>query len=84
MIFDKTLDLHNINPQQIEFELESFLKHSYLEGDHLLLVITGKGKGIMHREVIRILKGSKLVKKIETPIWGYGDEGAIAVWLLGC
>jgi len=84
MIFDRTIDLHNIKPQQVEFELESFLKHSYLEGEKALLVITGKGKGVMHNKVLKILKESKLVKRIETPLWGYGDEGAIAVWLLDC
>lgn len=84
MIFDKTLDLHNVNPQLIECELESFLKHTSMEGDRILLVITGKGKGILMRKVLKILKGSKHVRRVETPLWGYGDEGAIAVWLVDC
>lgn len=84
MIFDKTLDLHNINPQLVEFELESFLKHATLEGDKALLIITGKGKGVLLNKVLKILKDSKYIKRFETPLWGFGDEGAIAVWLLDC
>jgi DNA mismatch repair protein MutS2 len=84
MIFDKVIDLHDINPLHLNFELEKFLMHSYLEGDKKVKIITGKGEGVLSKRVIKILKNSKIIKRVETPLWGHGDEGAIAVWLLDC
>lgn len=85
--FETQLDLHQykrISFKELQYSLDRFLELSYQEKLSPLLIITGKGRGILKNDTMKILKGHKSVEKIISPCWGQGDEGAIAVWLRDC
>jgi|OpeIllAssembly_1097287.scaffolds.fasta_scaffold1865066_2 DNA-nicking Smr family endonuclease len=85
--FESQVDLHEygkISFAQLEFRIDQFLELSYQEKLSPILIITGKGRGILKTNTLKILKNHKRIDKLQTPCWGQGDEGAIAVWLRDC
>ena len=48
---DKTTDLHGLTAEQAKIQTEQSIIHSYHQHHRLLLIITGKGKGILQKEL---------------------------------
>ena len=48
---DNRLDLHGLNAAQAKSKIDSFIKENYDQQKKCLLVITGKGKGVLKREL---------------------------------
>jgi len=87
MIFEATLDFHDLgktNPDEIAFLTDNFIKENWSQKLSPLLIITGKGTGLVKSQVLKEVKNNKLVKKFQTPTPDDGNEGAIALWLVDC
>lgn len=85
--FDNQIDLHEfpqLTMEELEFRLDEFLEISYQEKMSPVLIITGKGRGVLNTNTMKILQKHKRIAKVQSPCWGQGDEGAIAVWLHDC
>lgn len=58
-----SLDLHGYTPDMIEVLIKDFLKENFYLGKKKIVIIHGKGKGIIRIRCHEILKQEKLVKK---------------------
>lgn len=83
------LDLHNLGniiKEQVEIEVENFLKYKRLEGLSKVLIITGKGLNSPRGPVLRpyiekVLKRSKDVSAFHSASAERGGSGAFEVYL---
>lgn len=80
-------DLGKMNIDQIEVEVENFLKYKRMEGISKVLIITGKGlnspKGPVLKPLVeKVLKRSKDVRTFHLASPERGGSGAFEVYLM--
>ena len=56
------LDLHRMTVEEALFKIDDFLHDTYTAGLHYVLIVHGKGTGVLKKEVGRYLSGHPLVK----------------------
>ena len=89
-MFDDTFDFHNLGllePNQIKYYCETFIKDSFDQGNNYLLIITGKGiakgqsSGLVKKTVLMTLKQNKYIRKFKEAKTAFGGSGAFEIWL---
>jgi len=83
MIYEDKIDFHEfglIEPNQIYFFTDKFIKDSFNQDLKKILIITGKGE-LIRPCVQKALKNNKLVKKFLRASEYNGGSGAFEVWL---
>ncbi len=86
-MFEAKLDFHEfgvITAEQACFYLDQFLENSYAEKYKQVLVVTGKGEGILRRTIYAHLPKNKLVKSFKSASDWNGGTGAFEVYLKDC
>lgn len=81
---DATIDLHGKNAEQAYDALVRFIQNQYRKRNKILLVITGKGKGILKSGLadwIKNLPLDKIVLRIHKAHPRHGGEGAYYIIL---
>ena len=58
-----TIDLHGINRDMVKYFLNDFINDNIKLNNKKIVVVHGKGKGILFNEVHLLLKKDKRVKK---------------------
>lgn len=87
MIYEASLDFHELgktNPDEIAFLTDNFIQENWFQKLSPVLIVTGKGTGLVKSAVLKEIKMNKKVKKFQTPTPDDGNEGAIALWLVDC
>lgn len=78
------LDLHGLSQDQAHIRVQSFIKNAVLNGERLVLIITGKGKGILKRALPLWLEEQSnaphILKLMPAP-HNKGGEGAFLLYL---
>ncbi len=67
------LDLHGEYASTVYSVVHSFLKDNYKMKNRYIVLIHGKGTGILKNEVHNILKNEKIVKKYEIDPFNLGQ-----------
>jgi len=89
-MFDDTFDFHNLGilePNQIKYYFDTFIKNSFTQGNKYLLIVTGKGKssegpqGMVNKIVTQLLIKNRYILKFKQADEQYGGSGAFEVWL---
>ena len=78
---EDTLDLHSFQPQEVKELLDDYLEAAYEKGFREVLIIHGKGSGVLRQRVLSILKKHPLVVAMHQPYAAGGGWGATAVVL---
>lgn len=73
-----TIDLHGLDRVSARINTTEFINDNYKMGNNLLIVVHGKGLGILRNEVLNILKSNPLVLSYKTD---YFNNGATIVEL---
>ncbi|MES2504937.1 MAG: Smr/MutS family protein [Myxococcota bacterium] len=81
--FDVKLDLHGLTTQQAEARVKACLVRCLATNKKRLLVIHGKGEGILRYEIRSLLAHSKLVAQVQEVPTRLGGDGAVLVLLKG-
>jgi DNA-nicking Smr family endonuclease len=84
-----TLDLHGCGVREALALTEAFLRHAQEEGDTVVRIIYGKGRGspggvgVLRQLVPRWLEhdGTKFVERYQRLPDASGDDGAVMVWI---
>jgi DNA-nicking Smr family endonuclease len=84
-----TLDLHGCGVREGIALTEAFLRHAQAEGDPVVRIIYGKGRGspggigVLRQLVPRWLEreGAALVERYQRLPDASGDDGAVLVWV---
>ena len=74
-----TLDLHGCRAEEIPDKVDKFLVEAAKGGLSRVRIMTGKGKGIVKKEVIAYLKLGKFSWKFETTAKREINEGVLVV-----
>ena len=89
-MIDNTFDFHNLGilePNQIKFYFDNFIKNSYAQRNKHLLIVTGKGesvkssRGIVKKIVSQLLIKNRCILKYKQAEGHLGGSGAFEVWL---
>jgi DNA-nicking Smr family endonuclease len=84
MAIQGRIDLHGLTRDAAHARLQEFLAASYARGHRCLLIITGKGAGVLRSEVRRILAEpplSGIVLRFYPAQPRHGGDGAFYVLL---
>ncbi len=73
------LDLHGCVAEEIPDKVDQFLTQAQKAGLHRVRIMTGKGKGIVKKEVIAYLKLGKYPWDFETNARRETNEGVLVV-----
>jgi DNA-nicking Smr family endonuclease len=73
------LDLHGSRAEEVPDKVDKFLVESAKRGLNRVRIMTGKGKGIVQKEVIAYLKLGNYPWKFETTAKGETNEGVLIV-----
>ena len=73
------LDLHGCLAAEIPDKVDHFITESQKAGLHRVRIMTGKGKGIVQKEVIAYLKLGKYPWNFETNARREKNEGVLVV-----
>ena len=87
MIPDSTLDMHSlgkITPEQARFYLDQYLLEAYQNKQKQVIIITGKGQGVLRDIAARHLYKHKLVEVCKPAADYNGGSGAFEVYLKDC
>jgi len=79
---DKTLDLHGMTVAEMLPVLDDFLYRSYRTGNTRVLVVHGKGMGVLKLEARRMLSRHDLVASFREADGCDGGAGATDVLLV--
>jgi DNA-nicking Smr family endonuclease len=78
---DGILDLHTFQPKEVNDLLQDYIEACLEKGIYSLRIITGKGKGIMKKNVEAALKRHPQVLKFQDAGPSAGGWGALLVAL---
>ena len=84
ILFSATLDLHGLTQDLAYEKLKAFIFENYAKGRRYLLIITGKGKGILRKAFLNWLHEEKfrsLISAVEESYPHHGGAGAFYVVL---
>ncbi len=87
MIFEATLDFHELgktHPDEVVFLTQKFIEDNWIQKLSPILIVTGRGSGLVKTNALKAIKNNKKVLKFQTPTPDDGNEGAIALWLVDC
>lgn len=73
------LDLHGCLAEEIPDKVDRFITDSQKSGLHRVRIMTGKGKGIVKKEVIAYLKLGKYTWNFETNAKRETNEGVLVI-----
>jgi DNA-nicking Smr family endonuclease len=73
------LDLHGCRTEEIPDKVDRFLIEASKNGLHRVRIMTGKGKGLVKKEVIAYLKLGNYTWKFETTAKREVNEGVMVV-----
>lgn len=73
------LDLHGCRAEEIPDKVDRFIVQAQEGGLHRIRIMTGKGKGIVKKEVIAYLKLGKYPWKFETTAKRETNDGVLVV-----
>jgi DNA-nicking Smr family endonuclease len=76
---DASIDLHGMGEQDAILALLAFLKQEKIRGSKTLLVVHGKGTGILRNAVWAVLERHALVNDFQVAPSRFGGEGALIV-----
>ncbi|MBS0185095.1 MAG: Smr/MutS family protein [Proteobacteria bacterium] len=82
--FSATLDLHGLTQERAHEKLISFIEMNHLKNKRSLLIITGKGQGILKKALLLWLQSPHLrplIASVEQALSHHGGEGAFYVIL---
>ena len=79
---DRPLDLHGMTVAEMLPELDDFLHRAYRKGETRVLVVHGKGTGVLKLEVGRVLTTHPLVVRFRPADSRDGGTGATEVLLV--
>lgn len=82
--FSATLDLHGMTQERAHEKLIFFIEHNLQKDKRSLLIITGKGQGILKRSLLVWLQSPSLrplIASVEQSLPHHGGEGAFYVIL---
>src|SRR3989338_298577 len=79
--YDFKLDLHGLNTQQAEARVKACLVRCVELQKKRVLIIHGKGEGILRYEIRSLLANSKLVAQVQEVPARLGGDGAVLVLL---
>lgn len=74
-----SLDLHGMRPDEAESEIESFLNHTFVQGEKAVRIVHGKGTGILRQLLHKHLKGHPLVEKFRDSNVQLGGATVVAL-----
>jgi DNA-nicking Smr family endonuclease len=78
---EDVLDLHTFHPGEVESLLDEYFSECIRKEIFSVRVIHGKGKGILKKKVVSILKKSNKVLDFQTAPAAAGGWGAVIVEL---
>ena len=67
------MDLHGEITSMVEVLVNDFINDNYLLNNEVLVIIHGKSTNILTKEVHRVLKNNKSVKKYYLNNWNLGE-----------
>ena len=73
-----TIDLHGLNRYEASIKTNEFIKDNILLKSRFIMIIHGKGEGIVKKSVIDTLRKNKFVKEFKLD---YYNSGATVVML---
>jgi DNA-nicking Smr family endonuclease len=73
------LDLHGATAEEVPDKVDRFITDASKRGLHRVRIMTGKGKGIVQKEVIAYLKLGKYTWNFETTAKRETNEGVLVV-----
>ncbi len=76
------LDLHRLTVDEALPKIDEFLNDTYCAGLHYVLIVHGKGSGVLRQEVSRYLATHPLVKSFHAADRFSGGIGATEVILV--
>ncbi|HQS83372.1 MAG: hypothetical protein B7Y25_00180 [Alphaproteobacteria bacterium 16-39-46] len=82
--FSATLDLHGLSQERAYEKLISFIETNHQKNRRSLLIITGKGQGILKKSLLVWLQSTSLrplIASVELSLPHHGGEGAFYVIL---
>lgn len=79
--YDFKLDLHGLNTDQAEHRVKACLARCAQLGKKRVLIIHGKGAGILRYEIRSLLANSSLVAQVQDVPARLGGDGAVLVLL---
>ena len=78
---EDTLDLHSFQPREVKELLDDYLQAAYEKGFREVLIIHGKGHGVLRQRVHSILKKHPLVAGMHEADAAGGGWGATVLVL---
>jgi len=81
-MLDNELDLHGLTVAEMLPALDEFLYRAYRRGETRVLIVHGKGSGVLKLEVRRVLSGHPLVANFRPADGRDGGAGATDVLLV--
>lgn len=80
-IYNTKIDVRGKNSTDALFEIDKFLDDSFIANLNEVIIIHGKGTGILRRNILEFLKKHKLVKSFSFAGFSEGGDGATIVKL---
>lgn len=67
------IDIHGETTNTVIFVVNDFINDNYKMKNEYILIIHGKGTGVLRKKVHEILKDNKLVEKYELDVMNLGQ-----------
>lgn len=67
------IDIHGETTNKVVFVVNDFINDNYKMKNEYILIIHGKGTGVLRKKVHEILKDNKLVEKYELDVMNLGQ-----------
>jgi len=59
------IDLHGMKVMEVRHALETFLHHTYLQGESVARIVHGRGDGVLRQEVHKVLSQTDFIDQFQ-------------------